>query len=965
MRILRAEIYGFGKWVDQSFDFTESSFNSIYGKNESGKSTLQQFFLYMLFGLRPAQLNHFKPQTSNKTGGKLTVKDEVSGEFVIERVGRNVTIILASGEIKDEEWLREKLHGLTRAVYTSIYTFSAIDLEKIKHMKEEALSEVLFSVGLTGATEIFKLEKDLQTKMDTMYKQRGSKPQINQQLMRLKEMRAKVETFKNNEAMYGNKITKREEIKQALSNDSSEQEVVRREIAVLEKIIQMEGQITAYYEIEENLRHLPENIQFPEDGLNRYRVEQEGLRPLVSERKVLGERQVLLIQKQEQLAASLLNPETLEQGKRLLTEKDKMQQHLLERKQREDALLVIEKELREKLLEIELDEAYVMDVSLPFHLEENWQAMTKAADTLKGEQARMDEETALLSYDKGRKIEERDELQSKMIAQTQCQENERKINQYEHGKMQEQNENEQQKQFMNWQAAREKTSKKVLSIMIGLSLLLTVLSFFFYPLALRAAGMLTCVLGIALFYKDKQAGKQLARLRVPTVTTDNGLLTVDEYETLKAIMQKQTHLQTKLNDCHYGLQQIDARMLTWQDKADIYNQRRASLKQQITNEQGKYSFLQGLNVTHWLGFLSLLREAKEQLAEKQQVRKKYESHQTEINGLDHALQSFARTIGSKEERYTFAMLEDELFKTEHRQDALQEIVREAAENQQKIGRLEQQIQLYEREIERLFEHAAVSSYEEYVVRSQQVDNHQQLTRRKEQFISQLNVMFDAEIKAAIIGRTLHLSEVTYQLEGLTMQASELLETIKKLQTDLATIDVEIGLMESSEAYSEAVFRLEVEKENLNKAAKEWATLRVIQTVIQNAKKSYQEKYLSDVMEVTSNYFEKLTNGKYLKVIAPEGKRLFQVETAKFGRFNVNELSQGTIDQLYISLRLALSKVMQSKFPVPIIIDDAFVHFDNMRMEQGIDLIKEIAAEQQVFFFTCHKHIADSVDAVLI
>src|SRR5690625_2799620 len=86
MMIKQATIYGFGKWIDYSIDFSKKKFICICGENESGKSTIQQFILFMLFGLPPKQRTFYRPKTSGKMGGRLTVIDPVIGEYIIERL---------------------------------------------------------------------------------------------------------------------------------------------------------------------------------------------------------------------------------------------------------------------------------------------------------------------------------------------------------------------------------------------------------------------------------------------------------------------------------------------------------------------------------------------------------------------------------------------------------------------------------------------------------------------------------------------------------------------------------------------------------------------------------------------------------------------------------------------------------------------------------------------------------------
>src|SRR5690625_2345791 len=119
MRFIRAEIFGFGKWVDKTFDFSNGSFTCIYGENEAGKSTLQQFILFMLFGLSPKKPNFFQPKNSYHFGGTLTISEKGIGIYTIERVEDELHCLLPNGEKQDEDWLNERLKGMTSDTYRS------------------------------------------------------------------------------------------------------------------------------------------------------------------------------------------------------------------------------------------------------------------------------------------------------------------------------------------------------------------------------------------------------------------------------------------------------------------------------------------------------------------------------------------------------------------------------------------------------------------------------------------------------------------------------------------------------------------------------------------------------------------------------------------------------------------------------------------------------------------------------
>jgi uncharacterized protein YhaN len=74
------------------------------------------------------------------------------------------------------------------------------------------------------------------------------------------------------------------------------------------------------------------------------------------------------------------------------------------------------------------------------------------------------------------------------------------------------------------------------------------------------------------------------------------------------------------------------------------------------------------------------------------------------------------------------------------------------------------------------------------------------------------------------------------------------------------------------------------------------------------------------------------------------------------------LSRGTLDQLYLSLRLALVDHLESGGePLPLFLDEVFAHWDEERTGRGLDILQRIAKTRQVFLFTCHERLRDRLD----
>lgn len=105
--------------------------------------------------------------------------------------------------------------------------------------------------------------------------------------------------------------------------------------------------------------------------------------------------------------------------------------------------------------------------------------------------------------------------------------------------------------------------------------------------------------------------------------------------------------------------------------------------------------------------------------------------------------------------------------------------------------------------------------------------------------------------------------------------------------------------------------------------------------------------------------EKISNGKYKKANFDPDKGLI-VERDDGEYINCKNLSIGTIDQLYLSLRLsAMNEISEEK--MPIILDEAFAYYDNERLENILKFINDNYKENQIIIFTCSNREKDIMD----
>ena len=72
----------------------------------------------------------------------------------------------------------------------------------------------------------------------------------------------------------------------------------------------------------------------------------------------------------------------------------------------------------------------------------------------------------------------------------------------------------------------------------------------------------------------------------------------------------------------------------------------------------------------------------------------------------------------------------------------------------------------------------------------------------------------------------------------------------------------------------------------------------------------------------------------------------------------DRLSLGTQEQIYLLLRVAIAKLLsENAEPLPLILDDPFVHFDQQRLENMLGFLKRLSEKNQIILFTKDENIS--------
>ncbi len=184
-----------------------------------------------------------------------------------------------------------------------------------------------------------------------------------------------------------------------------------------------------------------------------------------------------------------------------------------------------------------------------------------------------------------------------------------------------------------------------------------------------------------------------------------------------------------------------------------------------------------------------------------------------------------------------------------------------------------------------------------------------------------------------------LNKNKLELQAISIQEESISKKLEEM----------VSLKEEYDELEERSHELEKRNSAIN------LTKEILTKAYENMKNNITPKFTQNL----SYNISKISEGKYTKVGINDEKGLI-VEN-EYGEYIPAELlSVGTIDQLYLSLRLSMIDDMSSE-KMPIMLDEAFAYYDDERLENILKFLSDNMEGHQVVIFTCTKREKSSLD----
>jgi len=207
-----------------------------------------------------------------------------------------------------------------------------------------------------------------------------------------------------------------------------------------------------------------------------------------------------------------------------------------------------------------------------------------------------------------------------------------------------------------------------------------------------------------------------------------------------------------------------------------------------------------------------------------------------------------------------------------------------------------------------------------------------------------------------------------EIESLTGRIDDELEPLKtQLAVTKGEQQKELDMMNGGDDAAVLADEAQSVLVGVRTNAEQYVRLKLASRILRNEIERYRQQHQGPLLERASEHFAVLTQGSFAGLRADFNEKDEPVLVGMRpddARVYVEGMSSGTRDQLYLALRLAsLEKYMESAEPMPFIVDDILVHFDDERSRATLGVLAELARKTQIILFTHHHRLVEQAQAL--
>ena len=930
----------------------------------------------------------------------------------------DVKVILPDGSTGGTTELSNLLGHANKDIFENIYAFGLTELQDFETLNSEAVKERIYSAGAgIGAISLSEVQKNLETEAGKLFKKRGSKPEINALFNEIKNIDSKLREIKKDTQNFDKLHKELEEITMEIANVEQKRNQIRTKFNHTTNLITVWDDWRKIQEAKEHLQKIPEIENFPESGIEMLERNLEKIDELnenISEKNERLEKnkiQKSQIKIDEKLLSNKEKILELQKGQ------DKYISAVGDLPALEEKLKREKEDLKELLHEIGPDwneeKLSNFDISIPIK-----ETVRKKHNTLEEAREKIrDTEKELQRIEQNIKnIEgEIDEVDKRLKTHSLQEVDEKKLKQqrkslrllrekYPHLKEKEADirnlegneelftilkppSTESHPKLPLWPALMfiaAGIASLALSIfgnnwVTGTSILAMLsISAIIYIILRRKELPVTIPEG----FKDKEANLSERRKKLETelqkikseMLSNAQVCDFEDIPDPQLIENKDSELQVasenmlKVNELRKQQETLNQKLGKLRDEANTVKKKLEALRKEEEKAQTEWkNWLTKRGLDSELtpeGTIDIFATIKTCIEKKKSI----EETKVRIDSIQEFIEEYETKISSViEECNRKKGVINVIVELEKITGELNQAIEDSKTQEQldideenlklELRNLEEKLEARQRTVSELLSQGFAKSETEF---RENARNWEERNKLKEEILQG-----EQNIKR-ISGDGKSYSDFINELEGtspedLKERELQLKERLDEIENNLSVlrekrggIAKEIEQIERREEGSSLRMRKIVKMQKLKKKSEEWSILTLARTIMGKAIEKYEQERQPGVIKEAQSFFSKITLGRYSRIFAPLDEAKIYVEDKDGRRKDIQDLSRGTAEQLYLSLRFGFIREFSKRTEsLPIVFDDILVNFDPERFRAACEAIKELAKTNQILYFTCH------------
>jgi uncharacterized protein YhaN len=305
----------------------------------------------------------------------------------------------------------------------------------------------------------------------------------------------------------------------------------------------------------------------------------------------------------------------------------------------------------------------------------------------------------------------------------------------------------------------------------------------------------------------------------------------------------------------------------------------------------------------------------------------------------------------------YSILSEEQEKAQARKELENKIEDRNAE----LNRMKKECQENEKTINNLFTRVGVGNDDEFLSLASQVEQAWKLEAQIEKNTEYLNrLRLKEDISLEVLIDELNDTDFTVieiEKEELKTKIDEMKEEWEQHLREYIALEQDFKKFDGSGKAAEIANEVEFLRAEFDTNMDRYISLVMARRLLEEAVNRFEKEHQPELLNIINGIFEKITDGRYTQIKASLDKENpFHVVDSDGNKKTPKQLSTGTREQLYLAIRLGYIEHYGRKVePLPIIMDDVLVNFDDTRARNTAMALVDIARDKQIIVMTCHEN----------